>query len=439
MDLSILKYKSYKHIDKRLQPEVALDLVTDKIFVSKHGFYPFISYSIDFRKYINEPTENGHHYKIKSRPIKYASHIDRYIYQTYSFYLNNYYNDYSIKNNFDSSVVAYRTNKEGTTNIEISRKAFDFVKSTGSCYILVSDFEHFFDLIEHGLLKKNICSVMGESALSDDHYKVFKSMTHYCSIERKDIEDYLLKNGIYSKTELKNCNSYFDKVSWNKVKKDFKDKLYINCNDYGIPQGSSISGIYANVYMIEFDKKITDFAHQNHGLYLRYSDDIILIVPKKNVNDPSDLWNIIVEAKVNYKYLTINKNKTSIYSYDNSKVESLHCKHKEFNESSNCISYLGFSFDGKYIRFRDKTLTKFFYKLYRKIDYMKKSELRRIKKGKRKSKIDKHFILKKLRAGTEERNFFDYLLRAKKVYPNEKYIAEFRNNVINKVFIRFNK
>ena len=105
------------------------------------------------------------------------------------------------------------------------------------------------------------------------------------------------------------------------------------------------------------------------------------------------------------------------------------------------ISYLGFSFDGKYVRFRDKTLTKFFYKLYRKIDSMVLREKYRIQKGRKKhTKIDKHRILKELNSSQgESRKFIDYVNRAKKVFPNEYYIVNFRKNIKSKVFERFEK
>lgn len=107
----------------------------------------------------------------------------------------------------------------------------------------------------------------------------------------------------------------------------------------------------------------------------------------------------------------------------------------------NFISYLGFSFDGKYIKFRDKTLTKFFYKLYRKIDSMVLREKYRIqKRKKRHTKIDKHRILKSLKSSQgESRKFIDYVNRARKIFPNEKYIVNFRKNIKRKVFERFEK
>ena len=70
---------------------------------------------------------------------------------------------------------------------------------------------------------------------------------------------------------------------------------------------------------------------------------------------------------------------------------------------------------------------------------MLKLEKERIEKGKkRKSKIDKKRILKSLNSSKgATRKFIDYVNRAKKVYKHEKYIQEFKDKAIEKVFLRF--
>lgn len=57
------------------------------------------------------------------------------------------------------------------------------------------------------------------------------------------------------------------------------NNLVIDKSKIGIPQGTSISALFANAYMIEFDKKLSDYVNSVNGFYRRYSDDIILIVP----------------------------------------------------------------------------------------------------------------------------------------------------------------
>ena len=436
----VFKEKNYQHIDKKIKIDDVINKVKNPDFVSKHAFYPFLSYTITMHKYVKRD-KNTYERKEKSRPIKYASHIDRYIYQWYSHLLNDEYNSYAVEKDISNSVIAYRTCLKGKTNIEFSRKAFDYIKKTNSCYILVSDLSNFFDKIDHKKLKNNLSIVLNQNPLPDDCYKIYKSMTKYSYIEKADIIAYLLDNNIEGEKSLKKCNSLLDKTEWKIVKKKLKNKITKNDKNYGIPQGSPLSGIFANIYMIDFDKYIRNYADNKHGLYMRYSDDIIIIIPSNEIESISEIWNIIQNISKEYNTMELNIEKTLGYLYDGESIKSLHEDIYNMRNGNNFVSYLGFSFDGKNIKFRDKTLTKFYYKLYRKIDEMIARENLRIEKGKKKhTKIDKHQIIKNaINKNSKTRKFIDYVDRAIKVYPNEKYIVEFRNNVKSKIFDRFNK
>ena len=442
MNNKIFKSKSYKHIDEPFDVKHAVNNIKNDRWVISHGFYPFISYEMCFKKYSKEIDETTkHHWKEKKRPIKYSSHIDRYIYQWYSYLLNIAYNDYCKKNDISKAAIAYRTCLKGMTNIEFTKIAFDFMKNKGDCYVLVSDFSKFFDYIEHKKLKEKICEIMNKEQLPDDYYKVFRSMTKYAYIEREIIEKYLIQEKIETKETLKHTKSFFENISWRDSNKDLKQYIIRNNDEYGIPQGSPLSGIFANIYMIDFDKKVNEYVKQKSGLYMRYSDDLIIVLPKDNVSSPDEIWSKLQSIKNEYMYLMLNKDKSSIYLYSDKKVISLHNEVVGMKESANEINFLGFSFDGKYIKFRDKTLTKFFYKLYRKIDTMKQREEIRIKKGrKRKSKIDKLRIINSIRySNHEKRKFIDYVKRAQKVYPTERYITNFKKKSIEKIILRFQK
>lgn len=442
----ILKPKYYKHIDKIIKVKDLKNVkrkIKNKNYIVYHGFYPFLSYTIEFKKFVKIKDKNlqsTYQRKKKTRPIKYAAHIDRCIYQWYSYKVNNAYNSYCNQNNLNKCVIAYRTCLKGKTNIEFAKEAFDFIKKSQGCYILVSDFTDFFDNIDHKKLKSKLCEVLGTSKLEQDFYKVFRSMTRYTYIEKDRILQYLKTKGVTDEM-INKSNSLFEQISWNTAKNDLKKEIKINKKSYGIPQGSPLSGIFANVYMIDFDKSINEYVNSKNGLYLRYSDDLIIIIPTNKLNSIEDIWQEISKIKEKYETLKMNLDKTSGYMYENGKIKSLHKDVDGMKNGGTAIDYLGFSFDGKNAKFRDKTLTKFFYKLYRKIDGMKRREQDRLFKGKKKhTKIDKHQILKILNGNNkEERKFIDYANRAKRVFKGEKYIIDFSKNIKNKVFKRFDK
>lgn len=452
----IFKEKRYKHIDKRIKIKEATRIVKDKEYVIKHGFYPFLAYTNVSEKYVKLPksdsqvvstlesqdnTENKYKRKVKERDIKYASHIDRNIYQWYSYQLNEQYNNYCDINDLNQSVIAYRTCLKGKTNIEFSKIAFDYIKQVGPCYILVSDFSNFFDTIDHKKLKENMCKVLNVNSLPEDFYKVYKSMTSYSYIEKKALVQYLINNKIETEKTLKKCNSLLDHTEWKKVKKDLKPQIIKNTNSYGIPQGSPLSGVFANVYMIDFDEKLSGYAKSNNGIYMRYSDDIIVIIPADKVNSIDDIWNEISDIKKEYPTLEINVDKTSGYLYQNNTIKSLHKSIKGMKNGQNCVKYLGFSFDGKNVKFRDKTITKFFYKLYRRIDSMvSRDKKRRVIGEKRQSKIDKHQIIKGTKINnSDSKKFINYLNRTLRVYPNEVFVRNFKKRINQKIFARFDK
>ena len=103
-------------------------------------------------------------------------------------------------------------------------------------------------------------------------YAIYKNITKFTYVEADDIE---AEKGYLEEI----C------VSWINILKQMnfmilKRSIFIKIvKDYQIPQGSSISAVYANVYMIDFDKRINDFITSQKGIYRRYCDDIIVVIP----------------------------------------------------------------------------------------------------------------------------------------------------------------
>ena len=144
---------------------------------------------------------------------------------------------------------------------------------------------------------------------------------------------------------------------------------YLHYNEKcGIPQGAAISSALANIYMIDSDRLVNDLITLHNGLYRRYSDDFIIIVP--NINKEK-FQSILENAK---KILVQNGNpilkdeKTRVYYYKENKLQNIN---EEFlpniDNTKNELEYLGFCFTGDKIKIRDKTMSKFYYRMYKKI------------------------------------------------------------------------
>ncbi len=65
--------------------------------------------------------------------------------------------------------------------------------------------------------------------------------------------------------------------------------------------------------------------------------------------------------------LELNEDKTEHFFYGNGKIRKL-------KGQSNLVNYLGFTFDGKSVRIRDKSLFKFYCRAYRKIKKVNETE-----------------------------------------------------------------
>ena len=76
------------------------------------SFYPFIFYEKKTYKY-----NKKYGVKEKIRPICYASHMDRCIYQYYSKILNEIYNERTLEEGIDDCAIAYRDNKNKSNKL----------------------------------------------------------------------------------------------------------------------------------------------------------------------------------------------------------------------------------------------------------------------------------------------------------------------------------
>ncbi len=354
--------KNYAHFDNRVSLKNVWNYISNSDNVKKHSFYPFIRYEKKYNKF-----KNGDR-KSKVRNICYSAHIDRYIYSYYSYKLNEIYNSKVQKYEINEVAIAYRNNLK-KNNIDFAKKAIDFIRQTNECYAIVGDFKGFFDNLDHKYLKEQLCNLLDFEKLSDDLFAVYKNITKYSTWQLEDILKYYnLSNTPNGFKVLNERKRIFNIKEYRKLKKQNINNAKKNENSYGIPQGSAISAVLSNIYMLNVDKEIHKIVEEFKGLYMRYSDDIIIVLPNVSEINFKNKLNEILNIYEDKSKVKLEREKTQIYKYD--KNELVNCNKimsEKFVNGKNRIDYLGFSFDGKIVTIKDKTISKYYYRVYRKL------------------------------------------------------------------------
>ena len=415
--------KQYAHFDYRTNMKRAYQYVLCPEKIAQHGFYPFIHYEKDMSKY----GANG--LKQKKRDICYAAHLDRCIYQYYSFLLNERYNERLKNDGIWDVPVAYRTDL-GVSNIQIAKRAFDYIRSYPSCYVMIGDFTSFFDRLNHRYLKKQWCNLLGVTSLPSDHYAVFKSVTKY---QKWELDDLLELNGLE--------NSYTGREELNSKRRVLPTKVYHsnkthiipNSDDFGIPQGSPISAILANIYMLDVDKTVAEIAKEHGGLYMRYSDDFIVIIPNHDGGSSSAVLKNIVDVFNKVDGLTLEPTKTQFFKVSLPFIQN---NGSEYFENADCkhdvINFLGFTFDGERVSIRSKTVGKYYYRMYRKAKTIAKSG-GYTSTGKHISNKNLYMCYSERGAHSRKGNFFTYVEHTEEVFGENELLRRDVKNHMSKI------
>jgi len=269
--------------------------------------------------------------------------------------------------------------------------------------------------------------LFNDGVIPDDYYHVLKNATRYSVWP---IEDLLERHGLpLSKTGVKRLNQRLRVLSPNEFKDNVKkmaSRPWKENGGVGIPQGLPISGVLANVYMIEFDRKAHDLATSIGGMYLRYSDDFIFIFPR-----PEDLIEVMAKvAKLAVDAgVTIHADKTYacickpglVVQAPGFGVAAGHPRHQ--------IDYLGFTYDGTCVRLRQRTIGRYYRRMYHRIGWMYGDANRPSRKRFYSLYVD--FANHGRRPGKNERvrkllgkrgmhgNFLTYVDRAQRVFPHD--------------------
>lgn len=145
--------------------------------------------------------------------------------------------------------------------------------------MIATDFKSFFETIDHAELKSSLCKVLGVDLLPDDYYAVFKNTTRYSSW---DWDSLVRLSGLEGcRSARKEMNAKERLLNTEEFKKNVKSNIELNTSGKGVPQGSPVSAVYSNIYLLDFDLAIKDIVDSAGGMYLRYCDDVFIAIPIK--------------------------------------------------------------------------------------------------------------------------------------------------------------
>lgn len=350
------KPRHYLHFDSTLSEPTALDLASDPATVASHSFYPFLGYTITTNKIKRVDGEKVK--TVKEREIKIAAHSDAAIYSYYNQLLAGRYEDELSRRDILDIPTAFRSTMDGKTNIEFAGEVFRFIDNNRPCVALAFDVEQFFDTLDHGYLKERWKELLGLDRLPPDHFAVYKSLTRFSWVCREDAYQALSISPHNPKAGNRRriCNP-------GQFRSLIRGGGLIRPNPRtgeGIPQGSPISAVLSNIYMLEFDSVISDRVQQAGGLYRRYCDDIMVVVPLSKRHEIENL----VYGEIQNACLNANPDKTAHIPFQGAPG----------TRSNDLLQYLGFTFDGTDILLRQGSIGRYYGKMRKGVSLAKQTQ-----------------------------------------------------------------
>ena len=400
--------RGYPHFDKPLSFKKAQPLITSTEWVAHHSFFPFISFSVVTKKVKKDSLTGKAIFKPpKERQILYASHIDSLIYGYYATILSERYNAALVKHDLESEVIAFRSIFK-KSNVDFANDAFEEIKSRGSCSAVALDITGFFDNIDHALLKSSWMNIIQEKNLPNDHYAVYKSITRYSHVLR---DSAMAELAIPANAKIANwdglCNAetFREKIRSNGL-------IKTNNTKKGIPQGSPISALLSNIYMLSFDLEIKAKVDAIGGKYYRYCDDILIIIDSEHVNS---IASYVSDLTSKHK-LEINISKTETTTF----LEVIPGEIKILQQKP--MQYLGFTFDGTRKLIRSAAFANYSHKMKRGVSLAKQTARKhnkiRRKKGQKSQPIYKKSLYE-MYSHLGQRNFITYGHRAANIMGSD--------------------
>ncbi len=391
--------RGYLHFDAPVTYSKAQSLVMSSRRVAKHAFYPLINYQIESVKVRKNNAGEVEKLPPKKRPIAYAAHLDSHIYAYYASMLSKKYELHVSDAGLDANVLAFRS--LGKSNIEFANEAFEEIKRRDDCSVVALDISGFFDNLEHKTIKRAWCEVLGEEKLPADHYNIYKSITRFAQVNKDELYEKLE----ISKHNPKNGRTRICKPATFREQVRGSDLITVNTEKKGIPQGTPISALLSNIYMLNFDRWAKRIVDDCGGSYHRYWDDMLFIVPREFRDEIESAAN----TQISKLKLHINTKKTEIRDFWMQGGKQV-CNRQ--------LQYLGFTFDGERKLLRSAALARFSGKMKSGVRQAKKKQQKENKFRKEKGIAQEPIYRKKLYSRyshLSNRNFVTYGHRAAKL------------------------
>jgi hypothetical protein len=185
--------------------------------------------------------------------------------------------------------------------------------------------------------------------LPDDHYSVFKSLAKHASVELIAARKAL---GL-SRESLSRISRLCTPVEFRKTIRG-GNLVFVNPQGCGIPQGSPVSAALSNIYMLPFDAKLKSTVEGMGGLYRRYCDDILVVVPEMDAASICKL----VQSELSSLRLSMQPSKTLVCHFGHGK-------------SDVPLQYLGLIYDGTQVVLRASGVARFYLKMRRGVSQFK--------------------------------------------------------------------
>lgn len=363
MSLDWLKPRRYRHFDLPVNDAFAQKAMNSAV-VSRHAFSPLIHYTKTETRYKKCPKTGLRTITQKKRPIKYAAHRDACILSYYAHQINQALDARYKAMGISDNVIAYRALARG--NYDFAAEAMAYIQAEAPVVILAFDITSFFDTLDHGLLKQRLKSLLGVHELSDDWYKVFRSVTRFHYVDLEELKAHPVF-GERLKEKSRNRIASMEELKAEGVTFHPNPELAKNYRR-GIPQGTPISAAVSNLYMVEFDAAAKACCDQVHALYRRYSDDILVICKP----DHAQAIEAEVLRLVAVERLEIAQHKTEKILFE---------KGRTLPRATKAAQYLGFTFDESGPAIRESSLARQWRKMRRAMRRAKKSAQWRIAAG----------------------------------------------------------